>query len=291
MWNSASYTDEPAPDLHASSNVHLQDVVKALLDGNIPADTEVRSSPSTLSSGASGFTALSYACSGSMYEVGTLAVAQLLLQRKADVNKTAADGTTPLMFAAFAHGGEMVKLLLAAGADAQAKGGRALRTPLMIAAARRGDRGLSVAEALIQEAGMQQVADLCMAMDEEGRTAYDHALASGSSAVAQLLEQYSSKAGAVLRTYTGSAAGIASSGSILQHQLRQAAAEGKVEECKRVIEELKGSSRSPDSSWTPDKAVDGSGRTPLHLAVLSASEDRYDVAQLLLKERCDANRM
>jgi len=99
-----------------------------------------------------GSTALVVAASSALADAAMqkdLAKVRALLAQKADVNATQGDGTSALHWAVYNRNVEMVRLLLAAGADAKARTRLGSLTPVMMAA-RSGD---SAVLALLLNAG------------------------------------------------------------------------------------------------------------------------------------------
>jgi hypothetical protein len=135
---------------------------------------------------------------------GHLLIAQALIELGRDVSEADPAGDTPLHWAVFEKGSEMVELFLAHGADPNFPN-RSGRTALHVAAM----EGIMDLATLLLCAG----ADPAIA-DDQGETARDVALHAGHHDLAQLLGKLvSQQQASALRTLTGVASGALDSPS------------------------------------------------------------------------------
>ncbi|QDT50270.1 Ankyrin repeats (3 copies) [Symmachiella dynata] len=125
-----------------------------------------------------GFTALH-----SLGSEDRLDIAEFLIQHGADVNARNEDGTTPLHLANWP---EMAQVFLRHGAELEARDARS-DTPLLSFASEQ--EGEETMEILI-EAGAE-----VNAVDDDGRTALDIALARGETEKVELLQRYGGRSG------------------------------------------------------------------------------------------------
>ena len=265
--------------------------LRMLLDAD--ADIDARST-------SSGQTLLYYAANGRLHEA-----AEYLLRRGASVDegiyREATLGgrhsrSSPLHAAAFNGDVEMVKLLLAHGADPTITDSRG-ETPLHKAGVREDKpdpdaRGVAVAKLLIEHGASLD------AEDDRGLTPLDHAKGwSGKS------EPF--------RFARPSRPGVVEFLRDAGFPLHGAVGANRVDEAQRLINEGANLNEGDDRGWTPlhramgveeievvrlllDAGADANAKdndllTPLHLAAWEAEADRTDVARLLIENGADVN--